>query len=203
MHNEIIKDEFFFFVAMGECGDLLIDEIFDRDLYRLNDSKMDLVIDIGANCGIFSSRASRYANRIIAYEPLAENFKFLKKNLKHNKITNVEVHKLGLGKKGNARMIPMLSGSYVGVLGKEPVKLIGLDDIEFDRCDLLKVDCEGSEYDLFKYASAETLKKIKRFSMEVHKDLVDKKTHKEMIDKLEQFYELEYMGQMLYGHLRK
>ena len=202
MHNEMILGDYVFDVPLGMVGDanMIYDEVRTRDLYRLKDE--NLIIDIGANIGIFTVIASNYAQKIIAYEPLAENFKFLKKNLKHNKIDNVEVHKLGLGKKGRARMIPMLSGSYVGVLGKEPVKLIGLDDIEFEKCDLLKVDCEGSEYDLFKYASPETLKKIKRFAMEFHKDMVDSKTHKEMINKLEQFYELEYMGQMLYGNLR-
>src|SRR4030042_325499 len=38
----------------------------------------------------------------------------------------------------------------------------------FARCDLLKVDCEGGEYDIFFNAPEATLRKIERIAMEYH-----------------------------------
>ena len=47
-----------------------------------------------------------------------------------------------------------------------------LDDIFFENnvecCDLLKMDCEGAEYEIILSASMETLKKISQIIMEYH-----------------------------------
>lgn len=47
-----------------------------------------------------------------------------------------------------------------------------LDDIftssRITKCDLLKVDCEGCEYEIFRNTSDSTLKKIQNIAMEIH-----------------------------------
>jgi len=204
MYNTVIYDQYLFDVPIGEVDVLLYDEIKKRDVYRINNFSGELIIDIGANIGIFSIFASEKAKKVIAYEPEQDNYEFLLKNIHKNKITNIETHKLGLGKKGKARIIPMQSGSYVGELGKEPVKLISLNDIKFDKCDLMKIDCEGSEFDLIKYAKSKTLKKIKRISMEIHKNMVDQRRVKELIEKLSKYFDIEENdGQMLWATLKE
>lgn len=40
--------------------------------------------------------------------------------------------------------------------------------IKVEKCNLLKVDCEGCEYEIFKNCSKNTFKKIKQIVMEAH-----------------------------------
>jgi hypothetical protein len=43
-----------------------------------------------------------------------------------------------------------------------------LDRHQLEKVDLLKVDCEGGEYDLFAAASDEALAKVETIALEVH-----------------------------------
>ena len=51
----------------------------------------------------------------------------------------------------------------------------------FAHCDLLKVDCEGGEYDIFFHTPEETLRKIDRIAMEYH-DGCTPHSHSELAD---------------------
>ena len=42
------------------------------------------------------------------------------------------------------------------------------DDYKIDRCDLLKIDCEGSEYDILLTTDAATMAKVGEIIMEYH-----------------------------------
>jgi hypothetical protein len=53
------------------------------------------------------------------------------------------------------------------------------------HCDLLKVDCEGGEYDIFFHTPADTLRRIQRISMEYHDDCTPH-SHGELADFLTQ-----------------
>jgi tRNA G37 N-methylase Trm5 len=49
----------------------------------------DIVVDAGANIGIFTLLAARKAKLVIAVEPDPENFEYLKRNVRLNRAENV------------------------------------------------------------------------------------------------------------------
>lgn len=85
-----------------------------------------LVLDIGANIGIMSVWLGRHLpkSNILAYEPIPQNIKALKRVLAHYKITNVTVAEKALGNvNGEVEMVmPVL----------EDVKMQGLSHVVHD-----------------------------------------------------------------------
>jgi len=176
-------------------------EVVRDDVYKLKKLNIQdgLIIDIGANIGTFAIPASRYG-KVLAYEPDPNNFQILKMNIALNN-ANVEAFNVAVGKKGedcieNASGHSRLGGN--GGSGGALVKVIEFNDIPFEYCDLLKMDCEGGEYDVIKYANNEKLNKVARIVGELHswifEDLNKQREHKELIDKLEKHFDMYYNG---------
>ncbi|MBN1439935.1 MAG: FkbM family methyltransferase [Anaerolineales bacterium] len=155
------------------------------------------VMDIGAGLGDFSIRAARGhpQRRIAAFEPFAESFDLLKENLLLNGIRNVQAFPLAVG----AHSGPMRLQTATGIAvqhstapgeGSAPSSALTVEGATleealrkagFARCDLLKVDCEGAEYEIFLGASDETLRRIERIAMEYH-DGCTPHSHSELAD---------------------
>jgi FkbM family methyltransferase len=166
----------------GGCADF---HIFLRDEYRLRgvaQRSWELVLDIGANVGIFSALAWRLAQRVVAFEPLSENFEQLSRNVVDRGITAVR-EAVG-GSVGRLRIYRPVSRGRTGVSSAFPtpgvhdtadyeeVAMTSLDAVferfDVERCDLLKIDVEGAEYDILHGASDGTLAKIQRIHGEYH-----------------------------------
>lgn len=145
-----------------------------------------VVVDIGASIGdtpIYF--ALRGAKKVIAFEPFPKTFELAKKNVEENglqdKITLVFA---GCGYDGKVRvredietgtrtqLIDQGTGIEVPVYSLNTiVKMFNIEDA------VLKVDCEGCEYELFKTATDETLSKFKQIVIEYHygyKELVNR-----------------------------
>src|SRR5271169_5306024 len=58
----------------------------------------DIVLDIGANVGLYSCLAASYGKPTIAFEPSSRNLTFLYRNLWDNRFREVEVFPLGLAR---------------------------------------------------------------------------------------------------------
>src|ERR1700722_14501815 len=56
----------------------------------------DVVVDIGANVGIYSCLAASRGKKTVAIEPLRRNLNYLYRNLWDNQLRNVEVFPMGL-----------------------------------------------------------------------------------------------------------
>lgn len=161
--------------------------VYDHDDFSL--VKDMTVIDIGANQGFFSTYAASFGARVYAFEPSSENFEMLKRNLKENKCGNlVQPFRAAVaGKRGRVTLFvgldskgEILSGSASitntnrgGVDVKDEwVEATTLDDILRENgiafCDLLKMDCEGAEYEILRSTSAESFSRIGRLSIEAH-----------------------------------
>lgn len=160
-----------------------VDERYSPPGWRLPPG--GLVIDIGANVGVFSLWAVRRAGarRVIAFEPTPSTVEALRANLAHNRLGEVSVSQQAVGANRGAAslyargpgamntMFPIdVFGSRFKDLGL--VDVVTLDDVferfDVDRCDLLKLDCEGAEYDILSGASAATLAKIQAVVAEYH-----------------------------------
>jgi FkbM family methyltransferase len=176
--------------------EIWLDEIYNYSGYTI--SPGDTVIDIGANIGAFSVYAATHSSnvRVYAYEPFPENIAWLELNLKNNKITNVKIFPQAVAGLSSTRILKVCS-SWVGhSLTPEgaasegiPVSCITLEDIfksnNLQKCDLLKIDCEGSEYEILQNSTPETLKKVKKMVCEYHLDSNGKATIESLCDFLQ------------------
>lgn len=162
-------------------------------------------VDVGANIGAFSFKYGNLFNRVICIEPAAGNVKFIKNSIIEKNIKNIEVIRraVSVNNKDVVKLRPMktLNGfDGIGSIGDlstqlhtfldqtgwldesdnyEEVETINLENIFLDfnlkTINLLKVDCEGSEYD---FLFDKDLKYIDRIVMEVHGFLSQEKIAK-------------------------
>ncbi len=154
-----------------------------RNISKIIESnKVDLVLDIGANYGIYSLilRNFGYSKDIIAFEPVKENFRILKENLKNEK--NIKLENKAVGDKNQIKQINVLGYNKGGSSFLEPtnhykdrytenVNVVRLDDY-FDggggKNIFLKADVQGYE-DLILKGAKQLLKsdKIKLIQLEL------------------------------------
>jgi FkbM family methyltransferase len=120
----------------------------------------DVVVDIGANVGIYSCLAASRGKKTVAIEPLRRNLNYLYKNLWDNQLRNVEVFPMGLAR------VPGLGRiyGYGGIASFLPgwaqareahstlVPLTSLDAVVNGRFSnkrlLIKLDVEGFELEV-------------------------------------------------------
>jgi FkbM family methyltransferase len=154
-----------------------------------------VVLDLGANIGAFSLFASRTAEIVYALEPDPSNFRQLSRNLAHNKVDNVVPLQAAIGarsgtallhgakyNKGSSSLVVDVSDDVVEVNVTTLRQL--MDEHDLAKIDLLKVDIEGSEFDLFDGMSDLELSAISEIVMEIHK--VPGKSSRTIVDRLRQ-----------------
>jgi FkbM family methyltransferase len=152
--------------------------VFARQDYGKIDPH-SLVVDIGANIGVFSLYAAHSnARRVLAYEPNRESFDCLRRNIQANHLEEViEPHRLAVSSvAGEEVMFPRTSSPYNAIaMGEgdsdyEVVETIDLSAMLGDtaQVDLLKLDCEGSEYDILLKSDENLLSRIDKIRLEFH-----------------------------------
>jgi FkbM family methyltransferase len=165
----------------------------DRDYERLSRPIQAgwRVIDIGAGLGDFAIDAAQHGAWVCAYEPFPESFDLLKQNLSLNKIEKVlPIAEAVSGRAGTLQL--EMSGAAVQhkTTTAAEDKCISVPAITLDkalsrlngfRCDLLKMDCEGAEYDILTNADEAGWQRIRQIVMEYH-DGVTEHSHQDLID---------------------
>ena len=139
------------------------EEIFKSRIYApyLENIKDAVVLDIGANVGIFSLYASKYAKRVYALEPSLEHYTTLTQMLSFNKITNVIPLKKAIYIKSgqfpfhhnkNRTMYSLHQSVEDNSQKPEQVSTTTLDELidvqKIDHINLMKIDVEGSEFEI-------------------------------------------------------
>lgn len=143
------------------------------DEYKLKSlKKCFTILDIGANIGLLSLWARmRFPDaRIIAVEPNPVAFDFLK----HNALTlRLELHQIVLGLSDDAIEIESDDDITCCKVNMNPNGNIAMrrfskfvESTVGGQIDLLKMDCEGFEWELFKDDAA--FKQVKNIHMEYH-----------------------------------
>ena len=159
----------------GAIGDVFV----EKELEML-DVKGKVVIDIGANIGDSPVYfVLKGAERVIAIEPFPYTYELLKNNISTNgvseKVTALNVA-IG-GKTGMINVSPILTNT-VGTLAINmhdgvPIKILTVDDL-MEELNLnlnnivLKMDCEGCEYEVLSNISKTNLNKINEIFIEYH-----------------------------------
>ena len=165
------------------------------------------VIDIGAAIGEFCIlvAVTHPKTRIIAYEPFLDSVGILKDNLLINGITNVEVHPYAVWHEAATLSLdlsqqePLMISSAASAADDQrlhPVRAVSLSEVlsmnKLKSVDLLKMDCEGAEFDILLGSDSKTITAFKRIVMEYH-DGVDDRNHIRLAAALEQLgYRVSY-----------
>jgi FkbM family methyltransferase len=145
------------------------------------------VIDVGANIGCFTVKAGRRAGErglVVAIEPEPDNYSQIERNICLNDLGNVEIVGCALAgasgsrtfAKGSSALFGSLYGEVDGRasgIGRVTVDVMTLAEIcdwyRCDRVDLLKLDCEGAEYEIMLNLPGQFLRCIRRIVAELHR----------------------------------
>lgn len=150
---------------------------YSRPDFEIRDN--DLIIDIGAHIGLFTLFASQKCKtgKIFCFEPVMENYQLLLKNILDNKLSNVHPHniavsdheqrvKIYLNADQAGHSLYIESTSFLEVQSTSLKKV--MDDNKIEKCDFLKIDCEGAEYAIIESLSDQYLNKINKMIIEYH-----------------------------------
>lgn len=174
---------------------VLKETILDRTYERVGTTLQPnwTVVDIGAALGDFAVWASRQVvqGKVIAVEPFPQSVELLYQNLRLNLIYNCRVVKAAIAGQNGRTTLHLVTGEAVQhstAMGQENSEQIEVETMTLSTlfkqnqvvfCDLLKLDCEGAEYDILFNTDELTLSRITRICMEVH-DEMTAHTHEEM-----------------------
>lgn len=148
---------------------LIIHEL-KKDYYgfkKLAFSSGDIVIDIGGHVGIVSMfLAKKYPFlKIYSFEPMKANYEYFARNVVLNGITNITLNNLAITSDrrelaisgpasntgGTSAHIRNLSMPGYEITAAASITMDDIwDRFSIGRCKLLKIDCEGSEYEILK-----------------------------------------------------
>lgn len=161
--------------------EIFLSKPYDRTLVLPADAT---VIDVGGYIGDFALyAASRLrAKTVVVYEPSPRNFVLLQRNIAVNQLTNriIPVNK-AIGTTGSVMMntnspdrdqVNVSSFGHTDSSDLVAVESDSLSDVleqhRFAQVDLLKLDCEGAEYDIILNTPPEVLQRVRHIVFEHH-----------------------------------
>ena len=166
---------------------------YDIENFKINTN--DIIIDIGAHIGLFSLLVSQLCKtgKILSFEPVRENFDLLVSNLKLNHIENVLPFNMAISKNldklnlflnddQSAHSIFPKSSESISVESTSLQKIF--EENKISSCKLLKLDCEGAEYEIIDSLPSEYLNKIQNIVMEYHSADTKPELVKNLIQKI-------------------
>jgi FkbM family methyltransferase len=153
----------------------------------------DVVIDIGFNYGVFALRSLyKGASKIFGFEPNLNVFEVCEKV--YTDKNKVEIFNFAIGGKneikkfqiGQSSLTSSTYGEVEDFVTSYDVYSVSIVDFLFfngvEKIDFLKVDCEGSEYEIFESIPDSIFLQIKKIHVEFHYN--DGLKVKSIIDKL-------------------
>ena len=177
----------------------LIDQFYTRYGVPVQDGWT--VVDIGAGIGDFCIHAT-YGNpevKLYAFEPYPGSYALLQRNLSLNGIENVIAYQKAVWSRTSELQLDLTPGEPLQFNSQETlpettgrvtvsVEAVSLEDVisaeKINKVDLLKMDCEGAEYEILLSTPASTFEMIERIIMEYH-DVDAEHTHLVLIGYLE------------------
>lgn len=170
-------------VEFKEC---LFEEIYYKHLpkkiFTINNP---VVIDIGANAGFFSvfSLYKLKNPKIICFEPIKRNFALLQNTLSAAKNDNLLIVNKAVNDKNGELILKFdktmefttSASLYDNPYGSDEEIVISItlesifSDYNLSKIDILKLDCEGAEYNIIYNTCSHFFEKVNCITMETHK----------------------------------
>ncbi|SDB60302.1 FkbM family methyltransferase [Butyrivibrio sp. INlla16] len=211
---------------LGEFGELVAPHIL-HDLSALRTegpycygqvdiSPGDVVLDLGANIGLFTATASALKCKVYAFEPIDFISKYLKKTT--DLYENIEIVKAAAGNKTGTVTFSKVAEDFhdIGestIIDRQNeeafeaiiVPAITIDDFvekyNLDRVDFIKADIEGSERYMLEGAK-KTLKELKpKMALCTYHFPDDKEVMTNLILNANPDYKIEYRWEKLYAYV--
>lgn len=162
-------------------GDLhALREVWLDEAYRLPfDLRPRTVVDLGANIGLTSLwlRGRYEVDRIVAVEPSTDNVRVLRKNLPHACVTVIHA---AVGPEDGIACFATSAQSHLGRVASvgSRVRQVSMHTVldalaPATTIDLLKVDIEGAETQLFS-GDLTWLTRVRSIVIEIHPPIVDR-----------------------------
>ena len=151
-----------------------------------------VVVDIGAAIGEFTIEAALQLTdgMVHAFEPNPGSINILRQNMRANNLKHVETYNLGVWSESgeiplhflNNEPLQAVSGTgqadNIEAVKETSIPVITLEQVVEEKVgkkiDLMKLDCEGAEYEILLNQDPKFFKKINRIIMEYH-DLDEKR----------------------------
>lgn len=185
------------------CGDKsipIVSEDYEKNIRKFFDLKEGVFIDIGANLGkytiMMASRLKRLGS-VVSIEPEPHTIELLKQNVKLNKLKNVFVIGKACSSKNGKEILYLEGTTYSGGLhslkkdcnhvNQMKIDVEKLDSIisrlKIKRVDLIKIDTEGTEFDVLSGAQ----KILKDFHPKIICECAKIESEKKVRDLLKKF----------------
>jgi FkbM family methyltransferase len=160
-------------------------EMFVFEIYRSVDrdiSQARTIVDIGANVGFFAIHASTInpAVETHMFEPFPANVSQIQKNLSLNRNVRGRSYPVAVSDHNGFEKLFFSRGDESGCSLVEKksdalqVEAVSFPDLfkrfNIEHCDLLKMDCEGSELPILRAATPEHLANIRAVILEFHNE---------------------------------
>lgn len=206
-----------FELAQGDTDRTAVREVWEDDTYQLTrDQVQGAVLDVGANVGAFSVLAAKMgATAVHAYEPHAGNRNALVENLARNAVRTIVLVRPEAVLGEDSLAVPFTGdggGAHVTLDPDNDLVLVaarGINEVLADELEwsLVKLDCEGSEYDIIAGLDKDLLNRVRRIVMEFHGPAMPHLTHLDpadfgpMVAKLAQEGRVRTFGRPSHGGL--
>lgn len=142
-------------------------------------------VDIGAHVGSVAVELAGRGATVYAFEPDPKNFKILEANRHLNHLSNLHSFEMAVASETGRKIFAVGPSSTSGALADAATSIISRDDsptIAVDAislkdifarngisdCELLKMDCEGGEYEILMNLEKPMFDKIKNILLEIH-----------------------------------
>ncbi len=165
-------------------GSILRETYVERAYDWFFSGKKDLiVVDLGANVGLFTQYARRFSKRVIAVEPSQETFSFLQRAKKDNHWANVDIVNAAIADSSNDSVTFFHNESNTTMRSLNPlmsdgsatetVKTMSLSDLfssqHITSVDFMKIDVEGAELEIVRSKGfRDVIPLVRCIELEIH-----------------------------------
>lgn len=162
----------------------IVREVGTNEYYR--DSRALLtqgatVIDVGGHIGSFSIMSAIVASRTIVLEPVPANFELIVENIRLNNFQDrIKAINAAVWSSAGERALGVTDDNTGGggfwynkpTAAQITVRTVRLSEVmaaeKIETCDLLKLDCEGAEFEILNSLEPEVWPRVRAIVMEYH-----------------------------------